>query len=89
MHKHHCVFSNSYHLKPDSLIMSASVNGKKTETVEVNLKTFTVVQSRGKFNKNTAYHDRIISLVNKNMHLIKERLKPKKNGTKRDVTAAA
>lgn len=82
---HHCVFSNNYHLKPDSLIMSASVNGKKTETVEVNLKTFTVVQSRGKFNKNTAYHDRIISLVNKNMHLIKERLKPKKNGTKKDV----
>ena len=86
---HHCVFSNSYHLKPESLILSATVDGKKMETVEVSLKSFTVQQCRGKFNNNTAYHKRIINLVNKNMHLIKERLKPKKNGTKKDVTAAA
>lgn len=75
---HHCVFTNEYYKREDSLILSATVNGKQTETVEVSLKTFEVVQSRGLQNKNTAYHDRIISLVNQNMHLIKERIKPKK-----------
>lgn len=75
---HHCVFRNSYHLKPESLILSATVDGKKMETVEVSLKSFTVQQCRGKFNNNTAYHKRIINLVNKNMHLIKERIKQRK-----------
>lgn len=83
MHKHHCV--SGYALKEDSLIFSAQIRGKRIETVEVSLKQLKVVQCRGLQNKNTEYHDRIISLVNKNMHLIKERLKPKKNGTKRDV----
>lgn len=80
---HHCVAS--YALKEDSLILSACIRGKRIETVEVSLKQLKVVQCRGLQNKNTEYHDRIISLVNKNMHLIKERLKPKKNGTKKDV----
>lgn len=80
---HHCV--SSYALKEDSLIFSARIRGKRIETVEVSLKQMKVVQCRGLQNSNTEYHDRIISLVNKNMHLIKERLKPKKNGTKRDV----
>lgn len=80
---HHCV--SSYALKEDSIVLSARIRGKRIETVEVSLKQLKVVQCRGLQNKNTEYHDRIISLVNKNMHLIKERLKPKKNGTKRDV----
>ena len=80
---HHCVAS--YALKEDSLVFSARIRNKRIETVEVSLKQLKVVQSRGLQNKNTEYHDRIISLVNKNMHLIKERLKPKKNGTKKDV----
>lgn len=79
----HCV--GSYALHANSLVFSARINDKRIETVEVSLKSFEVVQSRGVCNKNTEYHDRIISLVNKNMHLIKERLKPKKNGTKKDV----
>ncbi len=80
---HHCVAS--YALKEDSLIFSAWIRGKRIETIEVSLKQLKVVQCRGLQNHNTEYHDRIISLVNKNMHLIKERLKPKKNGTKKDV----
>lgn len=74
----HCVFTNEYYMKPDSLILSATVNGIKTETVEISLRQLKVVQSRGLQNKNTEYHDQIISLVDKNMYLIKERLKPKK-----------
>lgn len=73
---HHCV--SGYALKESSIVLSARIDGMRIETVEVSLKTLEVVQSRGLQNKNTAYHDRIISLVNQNMHLIKERIKPKK-----------
>lgn len=80
---HHCV--GGYALRENSLVFSARINGLRIETVEISLKTFEVVQCRGLQNHNTEYHKRIIDLVNKNMHLIKERLKPKKNGTKKDV----
>jgi len=72
---HHCVWSNNYYLKKDSLILSATIDGKRIETIEVSLKTFEVVQSRGVCNGNTEYHDRIISLVNDNIHLIRQRMK--------------
>ncbi|SBW05631.1 Cas9 inhibitor AcrIIA9 family protein [uncultured Dysgonomonas sp.] len=77
--------SNGCAMIEDSLIFSARIRGKRIETVEVSLKQLKVVQCRGLQNSNTEYHDRIISLVTKNMHLIKERLKAKKNGTKKDV----
>lgn len=70
---HHCVYANRYFLKPDSLILSAKdKQGNRIETIEVNLKTFQVVQSRGVCNKNTEYHDRIVRLVNENINLIKQ-----------------
>lgn len=72
---HHCVWSNNYYLKKDSLILSATIDGRRIETIEVSLKTFEVVQSRGVCNSNTEYHDRIISLVNDNIHLIRQRMK--------------
>lgn len=71
---HHCVFSNSYFQKKDSLILSAMIRNKHIETIEVNLKTLSVVQSRGVCNKSTEYHDRIIGLVKKNMNLIRQKL---------------
>jgi hypothetical protein len=70
---HHCVFTNEYHLKADSLILSASINGRRVETVELSLTTLEVVQSRGVCNKNTKYHERIVNLVNKNVSLIRKR----------------
>ena len=71
---HHCVFTNDYHLKPDSLILSACINGERVETVEVSLSKLQVVQSRGICNKNTEYHDRIVKLVNKNISLIQKKI---------------
>lgn len=68
---HHCVWTNRYYLKEDSLILSATINGKRIETVEVSLKTFKVVQSRGIYNSNTEYHDRIVGLVNSNMTVLR------------------
>ena len=70
---HHCVFSNEYYKKPDSLILSARIEEKPIETVEVNLRTLQIIQSRGVCNKNTEYHDRIIDLVEKNIDLIRQR----------------
>ena len=71
----HCVFSNAYYNKEHSLILSATINGKRIETIEVSLKTFQIVQSRGLCNANTEYHDRIINLVNNNINLIRQRMK--------------
>lgn len=71
---HHCVFSNSYFLEKNSLILSATIDGKRIETVEVSLKTLEVVQSRGLHNSNTEYHDRIVNLVNSNVNLIRQRM---------------
>lgn len=72
---HHCVFSNEYYLKEDSLILSATIDGRRIETIEISLDTFQVVQSRGVCNKNTEYHDQIVSLVNANKRLIRQRMK--------------
>lgn len=71
---HHCVFNGKYYLKENSLILSATIDGKRIETIEISLKTLKVVQSRGVCNKNTEYHDQIINLVNKNKRLIRKRM---------------
>ena len=63
---HHCVFSNKYYdnrVHPNSLILSATINSQRIETIEVNLLDGKVVQSRGKYNQPSTYHDRIISLI--------------------------
>ena len=72
---HHCVFDNAYYLKENSLILSATIEGRRIETIEVNLDTLKVVQSRGVCNQNTEYHDQIVSLVNANRKLIRQRMK--------------
>ena len=73
---HHCVYANEYynHQKhPDSLILSAKdKEGNRLETIEVNIKTWKVMQSRGVRNNPTPYHNEIVSLVNKNIGLFKE-----------------
>lgn len=68
----HCVFENEYYRKPSSLILSAQVDGKRTETVEVSLQSFSIQQSRGHKNYPSKYHNRIVSLVNSNMPLIRQ-----------------
>ncbi|WP_436414948.1 PcfJ domain-containing protein [Petrimonas sp.] len=70
----HCVYTNEYFLKPDTLVFSAQIGGKRIETVEVSLETLKVIQARGVCNQNTEYHDQIISLVNRNAHLIRKRM---------------
>ena len=67
---HHCV--GGYYNRPNSLILSATINGERIETIEVNLTSYEIVQVHGLQNKNTQYHERIIELVNRNMGIIKK-----------------
>jgi putative sterol carrier protein len=71
---HHCVFTNEYHLRPDSLLLSACINDERLETIEFSLSKLQVLQSRGVCNKNTDYHDRILKLVKKNVPQIRKRI---------------
>lgn len=71
---HHCVFTNEYHLKEKSLILSASIDGKPIETIELSLETMEILQCRGLMNQNTEYHERIIELVYRNIKEIQSRV---------------
>lgn len=67
----HCVNTNRYYEKGNSLILSAKINGERVETIEVDLQKLTIAQSRGKHNSTTEHHERILDLVKSNMHRIK------------------
>lgn len=69
---HHCVFAAEYYKKLDSLLLTAKVNGERAETIEVDLKRYELVQSRGVCNQNSKYHDEIVNLVNENMDVIRK-----------------
>ena len=75
----HCLFVNDYYEKPDSLILSARINSKPIETIEISLSKFKIIQSRGYKNEATPYHDDIIKVVNKNMSKIKSIIKSPKS----------
>ncbi|MCI6672406.1 MAG: PcfJ domain-containing protein [Prevotella sp.] len=68
---HHCVFAAEYYKRLDSLLLTAKVNGERAETIEVDLKRYQLVQSRGVCNQNSKYHDEIVNLVNENMNVIR------------------
>ena len=69
---HHCVYSMGYFRKPESLILTAkNKEGERIETIEIDLNTFKVVQSRGRYNSVTDKHDKILKLVEANISAIK------------------
>jgi hypothetical protein len=69
---HHCVFDMEYYKRKDSLILTArGLDGERIETIELNLKTFEVVQSRGIQNKSTRYHKEILQLMRSNVDKFK------------------
>lgn len=67
---HHCVFANSYHKKPDSLILSARINNEPVETIELSLKRLEVIQARGFHNQHSKHHKQILEIVNSNINKI-------------------
>lgn len=68
----HCVYTNEYYSKQNSLVFSAKVEGKRTETIEVSLHSLKIEQSRGLDNKSTEHHNKIVNLVNKNLKEIRK-----------------
>lgn len=70
----HCVFSNRYYSKDESLILHALVAGASVATIEINLENLQVVQCRGVHNSVPPLQKRIISLIEANKMKIAQRL---------------
>ncbi|MCK9629493.1 MAG: PcfJ domain-containing protein [Bacteroidales bacterium] len=68
---HHCVFTNEYFLKQDSICLSARIDEKPIETIELSLSEMKIVQCRGSYNSVTPHHDNIVNLLNNNINVIK------------------
>ena len=82
---HHCVFVNNYYAKADSLILTArDADGKRLETIEIDLKDFRIVQSRGVCNQDSPKHKEIVKLMTDHMGEVRRLAKPK---TKRQAKA--
>lgn len=69
----HCVFKRAYYGKPETLILSARINGEPIETIELSLTNFKVLQCRGYDNEDSEYHDKIMELVSNNVQKIRKR----------------
>lgn len=69
---HHCIFTNGYFKREGSLILSARIDDKPIETIEVSLEEMKVKQSRGLQNLPTPHHDEILKLVRKNIPAIRK-----------------
>ena len=70
---HHCVFTNTYYDRKNSLILSARLidtPDTPIETIELSLTDGHILQCYGSHNQETQYHNEIISLVNQHSHLI-------------------
>lgn len=74
----HCVFTNEYFKKTDSLLFSAHIDNKPLETIEVSLSKMQIIQSRGMKNNNSKHHKVILNLINKNLYQIRSRIKNQK-----------
>lgn len=64
----HCVADNKYYNRTDSLILSARIDNRAIETIEIDLRTMEIVQCRGSHNQSSEYHDRILSLMKANIN---------------------
>lgn len=85
----HCIFTNEYYKKKDSLILSAKVDNTPVETIEVSLSTMEIIQCRGMKNKNSKYHKQILRVLSKNLYKINQRIKKKENQNRYPIKAPA
>ena len=65
----HCVFTNEYYKKQNSLILSAKIDGIPTETIQLSLENFEILQSRGRGNKASKHNKQILSVMKRNCKL--------------------
>jgi len=74
----HCVFTNEYYDRKDSLIFSAKIYGEPAETIEISISRLEILQCRGMKNKPSKHHKVILNLMQKNLYQIRSRIKSKK-----------
>ena len=73
MNMKHCVYTNGYYKLVNSLILSAKDSkGNRLATIELDLKSYEVVQCRSKCNSKSPFHDEILRLVKDNINLIRQ-----------------
>jgi len=77
----HCVFTNEYYARKDSLILSAKMGEKSVETIEISLSKMEILQCRGMKNKPSKHHSQILRLLSENLYQIRERMKKRKAKT--------
>ncbi len=75
----HCVFTNEYFKKRDSLLFSARIDERPIETIEVSLFKMEITQCRGLKNNNSKHHKIILSLMKRNLYQIRSRMKKGKS----------
>ncbi len=77
----HCIYTNSYYKKKDSLLLVAFAGKEPVETIEFSLTNFKVLQSRGLQNEASKFNSQILELISKNSTKIRniKPLKPKKS----------
>jgi|LakMenEpi03Aug12_release.lakeMendotaPanAssembly.Ray.scaffolds.fasta_scaffold19419_19 hypothetical protein len=68
----HCIYTNEYFEKKNSLLLSARIDNKPIETIELSLKEMKIVQARGLQNKATKYNKEIKELVMQNITQIQK-----------------
>lgn len=68
----HCVYTNKYFEEENSLLLSARIDDKPIETIELSLTEMKIVQARGLQNKATKYNKEIKKLVMDNIHQIQK-----------------
>lgn len=70
---HHCVFTNKYYQKEQSLILHALVDGISIATIEVDIDNLEIIQCRGVHNSVPPLKDRIITLIESNKYKIAQK----------------
>lgn len=66
--QHHCVYTNGYYGKKDTLILSARKRDAPDKPVEISLKTGKILQCFGACNRFTEHHNEIKALVSQNTY---------------------
>lgn len=86
---HHCV--GGYWNKDDSLILTArnAVTDERVETVEIDLRKWTIIQSRAVCNGTSEYHDEILAFLNLSMDSIKAFGKASKKNMNKPIAVPA
>lgn len=86
---HHCI--RTYYGKIDTLLVSICVGEQKTETAEIDLKTYEIKQCRGANNHPSEHHERIVELLTSQKRIFKaynERKFVKKSEKKAETPVA-